>query len=78
MKHIGNNPQALARLIESLGGSIVDDNKFAFPVNITKDLVPRLGEVGIGVDVVQERVGTNLRTGKVENVVICAAYKRKL
>jgi hypothetical protein len=76
MNHLGDNPQALAHMIKSLGGSIVDDASFSFPVNRTKDIVPKLGEFGIEVRPLHEYVSTNPRSGKIENVCIAKAYKR--
>jgi hypothetical protein len=77
MAHLGDEPQALARLIESLGGTITSNDSFSFPVNQTKDIVPKLDQVGIGVRRVQEYVSTNPRSGKIENVCVARAYRKE-
>jgi hypothetical protein len=49
---------------------------FSFPVNKTRELVPKLNDVGIGVRKLREYVSTNPRSGKIENVCEATAYRK--
>lgn len=74
--HIGDNPQALAAVVTSLGGSIVDDNSFSFPVGTVREAIPKLETMGIGVTTVRQYVATNARNGNVETVAVFRAHKK--
>ena len=73
--HIGDNPKALASVIEGLGGSIVDNETFSFPVNTLTQVVPKLEALGIKCEYSREYVSQNPRSGKTENVAEFTARK---
>jgi hypothetical protein len=52
--HIGDDGQALASVVMSLGGTIQSDETFSFPVEKLTEAVPKLQQLGIGVTKVRD------------------------
>lgn len=78
MAHIGNNPQALAGVVTSLGGTVHEGTKhftFELPINKVADAIPKLIPLGIRCEKVDEYVGTNPHSGKTENIAVLEAIK---
>lgn len=75
--HIGDDPQALAGMIAGLGGTIVDDSSFSFPVAKVTEAVPQLNRMGIDCTTIRQYVATNPRSGKTETIAVFSAYKRQ-
>lgn len=76
MSHVGDNAKALASVIEGLGGTIVDNDSFSFPVNKAVDAVSKLEALGLECKCQREFASTNPHSGKVENVAVFTAFKR--
>jgi hypothetical protein len=76
VSHFGDNPQAFAAYVVSLGGSLVDEETFSFPLNKLAEAIPKISELGVDVRKVNEYTGTNPRNGRVEGVAVFRASKR--
>jgi hypothetical protein len=76
--HIGDNPQALASVIEGLGGKIVDDGRLSFPVERLHAAVPKLDAMGVVIKKVgfsrEEVPGST--NNKVWDVATFTAHKK--
>jgi len=75
MAHIGDNPQALSKIIEGLGGTIVDNDTFSFPVEKVTEVIPKLEALGIRCKCERQYRDNNPRTGKLDTIGVFAAFK---
>ncbi len=79
MAHIGDQPEVLAGVITSLGGSVIqgtDNFAFEIPRAEVKTILPKLGELGIRCERLNEYVDINPRNGKSQTVMVLEARKR--
>ena len=76
MSYLGNNPKALSAVITSLGGSIVDDASFSFPVERVVEAIPKLNDLGIECKTIRQFRDLNPRSGKEETIAVFNAYPK--
>jgi len=77
---IADNPDALARFVEHLGGQIVEAPTFRFeiPLAETRRVIPEIARLGgLRCERVSERVGTDPINGTCQSVVTIE-IRRKL
>jgi hypothetical protein len=77
MSDITHDPQALASYIETLGGTVIEGEKFRFemPLSETRKIIPEVNKLGLRCERVAERVGNDLQ-GKVCNIATIAVYRK--
>lgn len=72
------NGHLLAEIVQGLGGEIVNNNTFSFPVSKVREVIPKLDQLGIGCTKVQEIASYNRQFGSrgAGNVVHLQAYDK--
>ena len=72
------DPRALAVLVEGLGGTPLVGQTFRFdmPLEKTREIVPRLNELHLGVRKVSERIEQHeTRLGDAQTIVTCEIFR---
>jgi hypothetical protein len=75
MTKLADDPKTLAKLIASLGGTVIDGDTFRFdlPVRDVREAVPKINAMGLGVRKISERVAQD--QNGTHNVMTLALYK---